>query len=84
MEIRQESLVERQAADMLGTVNAESIYAHLDEASVALAQILIYSGILGVEVNTVSYNLTNLFLKSAITHACIMMPVVMAVVVFTI
>ena len=46
-------LTSRQAADMLGTVNAEAINAHLDEASVAFAQILIYSGILGVEVNTV-------------------------------
>ena len=52
MEIWQESLVERQTANMLDIGDAEAVHAHLDEASVTFAQILIYSGILGVEVNT--------------------------------
>ena len=48
MEVWQESLVERQAAYVSGTVNAEAINAHLDKSSVLFAQILIYSWILGV------------------------------------
>ena len=60
MEVWQECLVERQATYVSGTVNAEAIHAHLDEASVAFTQILIYGGILGVEVNTISCYLTPL------------------------
>ena len=76
MEIWQESLVERQTANMLDIGDAEAVHAHLDEATVALTQILIYSRILGVEIYIVSCLLTSLHCKTSPV-----MPIVVAVVV---
>ena len=81
MEIWQESLVERQTADMSDIVDAEAVHAHLDEASVALTQIFIYSRILGVEIYIVSCLLTNLRCKVPPAQTSPVMPIVVAVVV---
>jgi len=66
-----------------GSIDTESIHTHLDETAVALYEIICYVVVLGVQVNTVTSNLSPPAIRKVPVEVTKVVPVVVNILVLT-
>ena len=81
LESRHKGAVERHARDVATGVDAETVNTHLDERAVAVDEILIGLGVLGVQVHAVASNLCPPAVRLVPVEVAVVVPQVVRVVV---